>query len=164
MPGAFGAWLLSLPRIVSSTLTTPITSSSISAVIAPGLKIIGGETVISRIVDSSPISTLPPSMIISIFPFRSSHTCSAVVGLGRPDVLALGADTYPPAARISFLAIRSLGILTATVSRPPVVPYGTRELFSKIIVKGPGQKCFARSSVSGGTFSVISLKSSRSAI
>ena len=57
--------------------------SPTTAVIAPGLKIIGGETVISRIVDSSPISTLPPSMIISIFPFRSSHTCSAVVGLGR---------------------------------------------------------------------------------
>ena len=101
MPGAFGAFLLSSPRRVSSTLTSPISSSNISAVIAPGRRIIGGVTVISRIVDSSPISTAPPSRIMSIFPSRSSATCSAVVGLGRPEVFALGADTNPPAARIS---------------------------------------------------------------
>ena len=132
--------MLSLPRIVSSTLTGPITSSNISAVIAPGRRIIGGSTVISRIVDSRPISTLPLSRIISIFPSRSSLTCCAVVGLGLPDVLALGADTNPPAARITAAANGSLGILTATVSSPPVVPYGTTSLFSKIIVSGPGQK------------------------
>lgn len=35
----------------------------------------------------------PLTMIISIFPFKSSATCSAFVGLGRPDVFALGAAT-----------------------------------------------------------------------
>ena len=55
-------------------------------------------------------------------PSRSTRTCSAVVGLGRPDVFALGAETNPPAARINAAAIGSLGIRTATVSNPPVVP------------------------------------------
>ena len=42
--------------------------------------------------------------------------------LGLPDVFALGAETYPPPARIKDLAISSTGIRTATVSSPPVVP------------------------------------------
>ena len=33
--------------------------------------VMGGDTVISSIVDSTPISTAPPSITISIFPFRS---------------------------------------------------------------------------------------------
>ena len=72
------------------------------------LRIIGGSTVISSIVDSRPISTLPPSITISIFPPRSSRTCSAVVGLGRPEVFALGAETNPPAALISSAASSSV--------------------------------------------------------
>ena len=149
---------------VSSTATSPITSLNISFVIAPGLRIIGGVTVISRIVDSTPISTLPPSRIISILPLKSSATCCAVVGLGLPDVLALGADTYPPPARISSRAISSSGIRTATVSRPPVVPSGTFSFLLKIIVSGPGQKCAAISSTISGTDSTIAPRSSSLAI
>ena len=124
---------------VLSMSTSPISSVSISFVIAPGRKIIGGVTVISRMVDSTPISTAPPSKIISILPLKSSSTCSAFVGLGRPEVFALGAAIYPPPASIKALAISSLGIRTATVSRPPVVSYGTSSVFWKIIVSGPGQ-------------------------
>ena len=51
----------------------------------------------------------PPSMIQSILSPRSSITCSAFVGLGRPDVLALGAAMKPPPAKISAFATLLLG-------------------------------------------------------
>ena len=66
-------------------------------------------------VDSKPMPVCPPSRIISIFPFRSWYTCSALVGLGRPEVLADGAAMGTPAIRISSAACRSEGIRTATV-------------------------------------------------
>ena len=80
-------------------------SFTISYVINPGLKIIGGLTVTSMIVDSSPIPTIPPSIIISIRPSMSSITCSPKVGLGFPERLALGAAILTPAALISACAI-----------------------------------------------------------
>ena len=101
---------------------------------------------------------------MSIFPLKSSLTCSAVVGLGRPEVFALGADTNPPPARINSLAIGSLGILTATVSNPPVVPYGTISVFSNIIVSGPGQNRLASASTSFEIFLATFSKSSKVAI
>ena len=75
----------------------------------------------STIVDSTPIPTSPPSIIISIRPSISSITCSAFVGLGLPDVFALGAAIGSLDSSISLLAILLLGIRTATVSSPPVV-------------------------------------------
>ena len=57
----------------------------------PGRRTIGTSSVRSIIVDSIPIPTGPPSMIMSILPFRSSYTCCARVGLGLPEVFALGA-------------------------------------------------------------------------
>lgn len=59
-------------------------------------------------VDSRPITAWPPSRIISIRPDKSSITWAAVVVLGRPDTLALGAAIKPPAARIKAAAIRRL--------------------------------------------------------
>ena len=47
-------------------------------------------------VDSIPIPTGPPSMIMAILPLRSSATWAASVGLGLPDVLALGAAIRQP--------------------------------------------------------------------
>ncbi len=78
--------------------------------------------VTSTMVDSSPIPTWPPSKSISIRPSISCHTCRAVVGLGRPDLFALGAATGTPANAITPFATGSLGIRIATVSSPPVVP------------------------------------------
>ena len=104
----------------------------------PGRNIIGTD-VISIIVDSIPIPTSPPSNIISIFPFMSSNTCSALVGLGRPEVLALGAAIGVCTAFKKESAPKWFGIRIATVSKPPVVVYGTFSFFSKIIVSGPGQ-------------------------
>ena len=74
-----------------SICTSPTTSSNISFVIKPGRRMVGIPSVRSTIVDSMPIPTAPPSKIIGMIPFISSATCSARVGLGLPEVLALGA-------------------------------------------------------------------------
>ena len=115
-------------------------------------------------VDSSPIFTCPPSIIISMASPRSSATCPAVVGLGLPEVLALGAATYPPAARINSCAIRSLGKRTATLSNPPVVSFGTISAFGRIMVNGPGQYFSARILAFSGTSVTILSRSRISAI
>ena len=81
-------------------------------------------------------------------PPRSASTCSARVGLGRPDRLADGAATGTPAFWMSIRAVRSAGMRTATVSSPPVTSSGTISLRCAISVKGPGQNvsisCWAR--------------------
>ena len=118
----------------------------------------GTSSVRSTMVDSNPIFTGPPSMIMSIFPLRSCATCSACVGLGLPEVLALGAAIYPVDASISACAIGSEGIRTATVSMPPVVSYGILSFFRKIMVSGPGQKRSANAQAVCGTSSTISSK------
>lgn len=78
---------------------------AISYVINPGRKTRGGSTVTSIIVDSNPIPTMPPSIIMSMRPSKSSITCSPSVGLGLPDKLALGAAMLVPASLINLLAI-----------------------------------------------------------
>ena len=121
-----------------------------SFVIHPGLRITGTISVKSMIVDSTPTITAPPSKIIGIFPWRSSMTCSAFVGLGRPDVFALGAAIGTPDLLISSNATGWSGIRIATVSSPPVTQSGTWSAFCKITVIGPGQKCsIARLALSG---------------
>ena len=47
---------------------------------------------------STPTAHGPPSTMPSILPHISSTMCRAVVGLGRPDVLPLGAATGVSAA------------------------------------------------------------------
>ena len=51
-------------------------------------------------VDSTPTRQGPPSTMPSILPSISSSMSAALVGLGRPEVLPLGAATGTPAARI----------------------------------------------------------------
>ncbi len=80
-----------MPSIAGSVLTSQRTSFSMSLVIYPGRNITALLPDTSTIVDSIPMSGLPPSIIISIVPSRSSITCFACVGLGLPDKLALGA-------------------------------------------------------------------------
>ncbi len=93
----------------------------------------------SSTVDSTPIFDSPPSNISSILPSRSEKTCSAVVGLGEPEILALGAAIGVSDARISESATACLGILTATVSKPATVMSGTVLLRLNRSVSGPGQ-------------------------
>ena len=141
MPGALGrspSW--GFCKMAGSTVTSPTKGSIISFVMAPGRRIIGGVIETSTMVDSSPHSAAPPSRIMSIFPSRSKATWDALVGLGLPDALALGAAMGRPAARISAMATGCEGKRTATVSSPPVTESGTISVFGKIMVNGPGQK------------------------
>ena len=91
-------------------------------------------------VDSTPISVTPPSIIASIRPSISCNTASTVVGLGFPDKLALGPAIGTPQARIHSLVNSNAGHRIATVSSPPEISKGTISFFGKTIVKGPGQK------------------------
>ena len=84
-------------------------------------------------------------------PSRSAFTCWAVVGLGRPDKLALGAAMGTPAARIRARAVLWSGMRTATVGSPAATWSGTRLLRLKIRVRGPGQKASINSRASSGT-------------
>ena len=63
----------------------------------------------------------------------------AVVGLGRPDVLPLGAAMGTPAASMMASVAGWFGQRTPTVSSPPVVRRGTISRRGRIMVSGPGQ-------------------------
>ncbi len=52
---------------------------------------VGGSRLMSKTVDSRPTAVSPPLMIQGRRPLRSVITWFAVVGLGRPERLALGA-------------------------------------------------------------------------
>ena len=91
-------------------------------------------------VDSTPTVQGPPSTTPSILPSISSSTSWAVVQLGRPEVLALGAATGMPASRMMARVTGWLGQRMATVSSPAVITEGTTSVrHFKIIVRGPGQ-------------------------
>ena len=83
-----------------STATSPSTSRSCSKGSPPGRSSRGGVTVRSMMVLSTPTRHGPPSTIASILPSISSSMSAAVVGLGLPEVLPLGAATGTPAACI----------------------------------------------------------------
>ena len=70
---------------------------------------------------------------------KSLYTACAVVGLGRPDILALGAAIGVFDNLINSRAISLSGMRTATVSSPPVTELGTISDLGKISVIGPGQ-------------------------
>ena len=74
---------------------------------------------------------------------KAKRTGSAVVQLGRPEVVALGAATGTPDASMMARVTAWSGHLMPTVSSPPVVRSGTQGFFFKIIVSGPGQKLSA---------------------
>ena len=79
-----------------------------------------------------------------ILPSISSSICWAVVGLGLPEVLPLGAATGIPASRMMASVMGWLGHRTPTVSNPPVVRRGTMSRRGRIMVSGPGQKRSAK--------------------
>ena len=153
-----------IPVIAGSIVTSPTISLIISGVIYPGRNIVGLSPVMSTIVDSIPIPTAPPSMIISILPSISCCTCCAVVGDGRPDRLALGAAIYTPESFMSLMATGCDGILMATVSSPPVVVCGTTSFLLSMMVSGPGQNASMSFFVSSLTVSASSYTLDVSAI
>ena len=62
------------------------------------------------------------------------------MGLGAPEMLALGAAMASPDSLMSSRAVLFAGIRTATVESPAVVSSGTSLDFGRISVRGPGQK------------------------
>ena len=112
----------------------------LSAVMIPGRRMVGTSLVRSSTVDSIPTRQSSPLMIASMRPSRSAATSFALVGLGLPDRLALGAAIGQPDRLIRSRAGLESGIRTATVSSPPVVRSGTSGFFLTTMVSGPGQK------------------------
>ena len=112
-----------------------------STIIAPGLKI-SGLWVKSIIVDSRPISDLPPSIINLTLSPNSSTTSLAQVGLSLDAIFALGAARGTSNIFSKFLATLCLGILTAIVFLPAVTILEIFDLdfLFNIKVIGPGQK------------------------
>ncbi len=123
---------------------SPTTMAIISGVTAPGRRMRGRSPVASTTVDSRPTSLAPPSRIRGMRPSRSDSTCLAVVGLGLPERLALGAARGNPQAAIRARAAGWLGARRARESRPALTAAGTPLLRGTIRVRGPGQKASAR--------------------
>ena len=87
----------------------PSTRAISSRATPPRRRMIGSSPVTSTTVDSRPTAVAPPSRIIATrFP-RSASTCAAVVGLTRPDRLALGAAIGRSTARSRACAMAWLG-------------------------------------------------------
>ena len=139
-------------------------SLSIFSVIAPGLNTSGMLTLTSIMVDSKPTLESSEAISISIRPFISLYTCSALVGLGLPERLALGAAIGVLQSRINSLASSSSGIRTATVSSPAVVSKGMPSFFLRIKVMGPGQNLSISLLASSETSPTILSSSQKSAI
>ncbi len=100
----------------------------------------------------------------SIFPFISSITCFAFVGLGKPLVFALGAAIGVPAALISARAVSFCGIRTATVSSPPLTVLPILSLFGRMIVSGAGKNLSIKAFATGVTSFTRGMISSFSAM
>ena len=83
---------------------------------------------------------LPPSSTAATLPCMSSSTSCALVGLGRPEILADGAAMGQAQARIKSWANLLDGKRTATVSNPALTASGTTLLLLTTSVNGPGQK------------------------
>ena len=93
----------------------------------------------------------PPSSTSASLPVSPSATCWALVGLTRPDGLALGATTGRPTASSSRLATGWAGTRSAMVSRPAQARSETGQSGRRFstMVSGPGQKAAASFSASG---------------
>ena len=100
--------------MAGSNATCPNTSSNISLCYITGAQYHRASPVRSMMLDSIPMPTFPPSIIISTRPSISWITWAAVVGLGLPDVLAL----EPPHRRRPFGSALKPRDVTACVWLP----------------------------------------------
>jgi len=113
----------------------------------PGRSSAGCDRLRSTIVDSIPISAEPPSRIQGTDSPRSARTCSAAVGLTRPNRLAEGAATPlpPSASKASSKACATgcEGQRKPIESWPPQAYDGASAKRGRIRVRGPGQNASA---------------------
>jgi hypothetical protein len=93
-------------------------------------------------VDSTPTRQAPPSSTAAMRPSSSSSTCSAVVGLTRPERLALGAAIGRPTARMSARGKGCAGTRSARLSSPALASSDTGQSGARgsTSVSGSGQK------------------------
>ena len=163
-----GAETFSLSSIFSfnarSTSTSPSTDCSCSSEIPPGRSSRGRAPHSDTTVDSTPTEHGPPSTTAAILPCKSSMTCCAVVVDGLPEVLADGAASGTPAARIIACAIGCTGKRIPTVFNPPDVTIGILSCLGRMMVSGPGQNASASFCASGGNSVAISRTMERSAM
>lgn len=123
-----------------------------STVIPPGRKtrILPSACNPSTTVLSKPTSHEPPSNMRGTLVLRSWSTCSAFVGLGFPEELALGAARGQFATAMRARATGWEGNRTATDGWPAVtmvgMMFGSR---GNKRVRGPGQKCLIRAWYAG---------------
>ena len=145
MPGeASGLSTVASPR-------GPTISANISRVTAPGRSKTGLDPEKSTTVDSIPTVHGPPSSIISTRPPSSLMTCSAWVGLIRPERLALGA-AIGRAARANRSCARGCpGTRSAMLSNPAEVSQAIGQSVARLttILSGPGQKRSATALAAG---------------
>src|SRR5699024_8589902 len=136
-PGDFG---FSVFSFLDNVRTSPTTASIASFVIAPTRRMSGTSPVQSITVDSTPTSASIASTMAAIFPFKSSYTCDAFVGLGLPDIFALGAAIGKSTSFNNRKATSLFGIRIPTVSNFAVTFVATLFLRFKTYVIGQGEK------------------------
>ena len=111
----------------------------------PGRSRRGAAGLRSRTLLSTPTGQGPPSRTRSTASPRSAATWAAVVGLTRPEGLALGAARGSSTASSSARATGWAGMRTATLSRPAVATRdkGAPSARGRTRVSGPGQNAAA---------------------
>jgi len=95
-------------------------------------------------VDSSPISQLPPSRTLGAFSPKESKMCCGQVGLVELERLALGAASGKSRLCRTSLKRGWAGARRATLGKPAEIRSGMQGFLGRIMVRGPGQKCFAK--------------------
>ena len=105
-------------------------------------------------VDSMPTLHGPPSRMCNASP-NSARTCAAVVGLTRPNWLALGpASPRTPRSRQARNKARATGWAgqrSPIEPCPPAAAAAKCNWRGRITVRGPGQKACIRARATGGT-------------
>jgi hypothetical protein len=118
--GGKHAWRLDRRRrLPERSSLRPATRSISDAARPPGRSSLNRPSSTLTMVDSTPTALAPASRISLILSPRSASTWAALVALILPDVLALGAASGCPKARIRSPA-KPLGSRMPTVSSPAV--------------------------------------------
>ena len=142
----------SFSRMALDTSTSsPRARSKSSSVMWPGRNRVGLSPTTDTTVLSTPTSHSPPSKINGRRPSISVNTSCALVGLGLPERLALGAAKAQPLCWITARATGWLGIRMPTVSSPAQHSSATSGPRGMMMVSGPGQKAAISSWARSGT-------------
>ena len=147
-PQARNGWRAGPARSAASasmsarTTFSPSTASIVSTVTAPGRSRTGCVPRASITVDSSPCAVAPPSRIMATSSPKSAATCTACVGLMRPERLAEGAASGRCVAANSARAIGWSG--TRRASGCKAAGDKVRQIPTRLACRGPASAVRAR--------------------